>query len=165
MLPAKQLYQWHQTKIACQEKETALQQLDVDYTEKLQRVAVVKAKLTEMPPPKTPDEEIQKLLLEQELWLVEKELAQLQETKHQRASQLQQEIHEAQFQLLDLQRDLDESFLVVYHRVAELKERPIVEVKNKACMGCFRPLSLQKLAEWRRGKGPVCCDECERILV
>jgi len=165
MLPAKKLLLWHQGKQALQRLKEEWQREEAEAREAEQKVERLEARRSSIPAPANDDEQLALMLLEQELWMAKKEQEQLRELWEQTRSGLQQAIQQQQFDLLQMEQELDEAFLTVYFRLAETKENPIVEVRNRACMGCFLPLSMQKLQEWRRGSGVVVCDECERILV
>ncbi len=165
MLPSKQLWQWHKAKESLKATQEELAQWDEKRTRIDQHVSGLEGKLQALPTPANADEEIAKLLLEQELWLAKKEQQELLEIAGNQSFELQQTIQELQFQVLTLEQELDEEYLTAYLRLSELKTQPIAEVRNKACMGCGRPLSLRNLDEWRRAKRPVFCDECDRLLV
>jgi predicted nucleic acid-binding Zn-ribbon protein len=165
MRRAKRLWLWHEAK----------EQVNAERAEKLRweqerqlladHVRQLEAKLALLPAPVTTDEEISKLLLEQELWTARKDWERLVEQSEERLAELEQSIRQREFAILQLEQELDEEDVRQYHRLAENKARPLAEVRNKSCMGCFLPLSLSKLDEWRRAKGLVYCDECGRILV
>ncbi|WP_134686892.1 hypothetical protein [Brevibacillus migulae] len=165
MLPAKKLWHWHKAKQAMNAARDEWQQLEEKRSQMERQVRDLETKSSHLPAPSNPDEEIAKLLLEQELWMMKKDQQEQAARWDHQALELQQSIQELQFEILALEQELDEEFLSAYIRLSETKANPIVEVRNKACMGCFRPLSLRKVDEWRRGKGPVFCDECDRLLV
>jgi predicted nucleic acid-binding Zn-ribbon protein len=165
MLSAKRLWLWHQAKERVKADQAEMRRWEKERQQQTEKVRYLEEKLTALPAPVTTDEEIGKMLLEQELWTANKDLERLVEQAEQRLIALEQSIRQGEFEILQLEQELDEEALRQYQRLAEYKERPIVEVRNRSCMGCFLPLSLSKLAEWRRGKGLVYCDECGRILV
>jgi predicted nucleic acid-binding Zn-ribbon protein len=169
MLPSKRLLLWHRAKEAKQRAEEELNRLEEEkrsWEEKLE--ALQQAMSADAPPPSpqaSPDDEIARLLREQELWLARKEWERFLSHYEQREAVLSQEIHQRQFEIWEQEQQLDQLLVQEYQRIAERAEQPVVEVRNQSCMGCFMPLSLSKLSEWRRGKGVVTCDECGRILV
>jgi len=165
MLPAKKLWHWHKAKQSLQAAREDLQQLEEKRSRMERQVMELETKWKHLPAPANPDEEIAKLLLEQELWMLKKDQQEQVARWDNQTIELQQNVQELQFEILSLEQELDEEYLSAYFRLSETKANPIVEVRNKACMGCFRPLSLRKVDEWRRGKGPVFCDECDRLLV
>lgn len=165
MIPAKQLWQWHKAKESLKAAKEELEQWDEKRIRIDRQVSGLEKKLQALPKPVSSDQEIARLLLKQELWLAKKEQQELHEHAGNQSFALQQTMQELQFQVLTLEQELDEEYLAAYLRLAEMKTQPIAEVRNKACMGCGRPLSLRNLDEWRRAKGPVFCNECDRLLV
>lgn len=165
MLPAKQLWQWHKARESLRAAQEELAKWEEKRIRIDQRVSGLAAQLEALPTPASSDQELARLLLEQELWLAKKEQQELHEYTGNQSFALQQTMQELQYQVLTLEQELDEEYLAAYLRLAEMKTQPIAEVRNKACMGCGRPLSLRNLDEWRRAKGPVFCNECDRLLV
>jgi predicted nucleic acid-binding Zn-ribbon protein len=77
---------------------------------------------------------------------------------------IRQQHMDLQFELEQLKGSIPTEILSLYDELAERFERPVVEVKNKSCLGCFMPLSMVNLSAWRSAKGVVQCDQCDRIL-
>lgn len=125
----------------------------------------LKQKRQSLPSAVTEEQQIESLLLEQEIWLKQKEWQRLSEEFTEKRFAIEQSIEEQEFLLLRLVADLDSDALSAYERLVEVKKRPIAEVKNKACTGCFMVLTPNKVNEWRRGKELVYCEECGCILV
>jgi predicted nucleic acid-binding Zn-ribbon protein len=169
MLPAKRLLLWHRAKEAKRRAEEELNRLEQEkrrWEEKLEELEQsVSACTPTLSAPPSADDEIARLLREQELWLARKDWERFLSHYQEREALLAEEIHRREFEIVEHEQLLDEPFLQEYQRIAERAEQPVVEVRNQSCMGCFLPLSLSKLSEWRRGKGIVTCDECGRILV
>jgi hypothetical protein len=165
MLPAKRLFAWHKAKEALRLAQEEWKRCEETLAQGRERLKETESRLTSLPAPTNPDEEIARLLLEQEVWMAKKEFDDTAAAHQQKSEELKQTILHLQFEVLQLERELDEEYLAAYRRLSETKAQPIAEVRNKSCMGCFLPLSLRKLEEWRRGKGPVFCDECDRLLV
>jgi predicted nucleic acid-binding Zn-ribbon protein len=165
MLPAKRLLAWHQAKEALRAAQEEQKRLEEAMTAAERRVAEKEEQLRRMPAPTNPDEEIARMLLEQECWLAKKERDDAVAAYADKNGERERTIQQLQFEIMQLEAGLDPEFLGAYIRLSETKAQPIAEVRNKCCMGCCLPLSLRKLEEWRRGKGPVFCDECDRILV
>ncbi|WP_139490494.1 zinc ribbon domain-containing protein [Brevibacillus dissolubilis] len=165
MSSVKQLLRWHQTKesiIREQQKLAELKRKEAIHTDKIN---AIQEKLNQLASPANQEEEIQKLLTEQELWMANKELERFLADHQDTFFTIETTISQKQYDVMELQQSLDPDLLADYNRLAENKKNPIVEVKNKSCMGCFMPLSLSKISEWRRAKEVVYCDECGRILV
>lgn len=165
MLPAKVLWEWHRMKgliVQAQQERTRLAQQEQKHLDTLQELT---AKLAALPVSDDPDSQIARLLAEQEIWMAKKEYEKFQEENQDRMDQLANSISEKEFERMRLEQELDPAFLAEYYRLSENKKNPIVEVKRKMCTGCFLPLSMAKVDEWRRAKGLVYCDECGRILV
>ncbi|NGQ94094.1 hypothetical protein G3578_02765 [Brevibacillus sp. SYP-B805] len=165
MLPAKRLLAWHQAKEALRAAREEQKRLEEAIAAAERRVAEKEEQLRRLPVPANPDEEIARMLLEQEWWLAKKERDDAAASYADRNGEQEPTIQQLQFDIMQLEAGLDPEFLRAYLRLSETKALPIAEVRNKCCMGCCLPLSLRKLDEWRRGKGPVFCDECDRILV
>lgn len=165
MLPAKRLFLWHQANEAQKKEQADLLRMAEEEQHHLRRIESLEAKLANLPPAATADEEIARLLLEQEIWLAKKDQERFCEETAERRLALEQSMQERSFEIMQLEGELTEAALTLYHRLAERVANPVVEVRKDACMGCFLPLSLRNLSEWKRGKGLVICDECGRILV
>jgi predicted nucleic acid-binding Zn-ribbon protein len=165
MQPVKHLLLWHRAKEAKQRAETELSGLEREKEEWQEKLERLTRTLSTEPAPSTPDEEIARLLREQELWLMRKDWERFLASYQEREAALSDEIHRQQFEIWKWEQELDEALLKEYHRIGERVSNPVVEVRNQSCMGCFLPLSVSKLSEWRRAKGLVTCDECGRILV
>lgn len=165
MLPAKRLWLWHQAKEARKAAEAQLRLLAQEQASLDKQVKKLEEKCGTLLPSADPDEEIARLLAEQKLRLAKKEQKEQQELAASKRMELQQTIQQLGYEMIQLESELDPEFIAAYERLSETKAQPIAEVRNQACMGCFRTLSLSKLDEWRRGKGPVFCDECDRLLV
>lgn len=165
MLPAKKLFEWHKTTVAIEQASEEIAQLDKQQELHDSTIQQLKAKLDSLPVSEQPDDQIARLLTEQELWMAQKEYERFQEESNSLRLQLNTQISQQQFERIQLEQELDQTHLTEYYRLQENKKNPIVEVKRKMCTGCFLPLSLAKVDEWRRAKGLVYCDECGRILV
>ncbi|WP_232695348.1 C4-type zinc ribbon domain-containing protein [Brevibacillus daliensis] len=164
MSSTREVYKWHQLQVSVEKEEAELLAVLEQEQSKQQQIVQLKQKIAAMPI-STEEEQISKLLAEQELWMANKEFERIQHELLERKFSLEQSIT---YKKLDIEAgkiNLDKDVLTAYEKVAETKKNPIVEVKNKSCMGCFMPLSLSNYERWRRGKGLVYCDECERILV
>jgi len=162
---SKTLWQWHQGRQAIEEMKKELEGIAGKEQELLLTVEELEKKREALPAAALPDQEVNRLLLEQEIWMVGKELERFREEVQEKRFSLEQSLQEQQFAVLKWEQELDEKILSAYYHVAEYKQRPIVEVKHKACTGCFMLLTQNKINEWRRGKDLVYCDECGRILV
>lgn len=167
MLLAKRLWLWHQAKEALKKAQAELHKVEEEQQQHNNKIADLEAKLSAMPPTASAEDEIAKMLLQQEIWVAKKEQERFLVEKEERFSPLEQSIHQRTYDIFQLEAELDEEeeALLQYNHLAERLANPVVEMRNQSCMGCFLPLSLSKLSEWRRGKGLVCCDECGRILV
>ena len=165
MLPAKKLFEWHKANEAIQQASQEIAELHKQEQTLLTNIQQLTAKLDALPVSNSPDNQIARMLTEQELWLAQKEVERFQEESGGIRVELDSRISQQQFERVRLEQELDQTHLTEYYRLAENKKNPIVEVKRKMCTGCFLPLSLAKVDEWRRAKGLVYCDECGRILV
>jgi len=165
MRPAKTLYLWHQAKEAKQRAEAERSKLIREKEEQQANVERLTRDLEAEPAPCTPDEQIARLLREQELWMVRKEWEQFLCSYDEREQQLTAEVQLQQMEIWKWEQELEESARKEYDRIGERVSNPVVEVRNQSCMGCFLPLSMQKWSEWRHAKRLVTCDECGRILV
>ncbi|MFY0546074.1 C4-type zinc ribbon domain-containing protein [Brevibacillus sp. H7] len=165
MLPAKRLLLWHQAKEAKKRAEAELDSLEREKREWQKKLESLEQSLASLAAPASLDDEIARLLREQDLWAARKDWERFITACQERETALMEEIHRLQFEIWKWEQELDDSLLNEYHRIAERAAHPIVEVRNQSCMGCFLPLPLGKISEWRRGKGLVTCDECGRILV
>jgi uncharacterized protein len=162
------LWNWHLAKESMIAKKKEQAQLDQQVKQLLEQLRKAEEKLQAIPSGGSapdPDQDIQRLMLEQEIWLASKELERFQAESQNKLFALEMAISEQQNVISSLEMELNEQTLSTYYRIAETKQRPIVEVKNKACTGCFLELTQNKVSEWRRGKELVHCDECGRILV
>ncbi|MFM1651487.1 C4-type zinc ribbon domain-containing protein [Brevibacillus sp. B_LB10_24] len=167
MSTAKQLYMWHQASQVLAAAKRDMEQLGQEGRGLRERVREISQKLDALPVTADADQQIARLLLEQELWMARQEAERFTAQEQQRRLELELAVREQQFRVWELEQHLNQELLDEYERVRETKERPIVEVKNNTCMGCFLPLSLSNLARWRKGGDGkvVLCDECGRILV
>jgi hypothetical protein len=158
---------WHQASQALAASQREMEWLGQEGHELRERIREISRKLDALPETAEPDRQIARLLLEQELWLARQEAERFSASEEQRRQDLELAVREQQFRVREWEQHLDQALLAEYDRVRETKERPIVEVKNNTCMGCFLPLSLSNLARWRKGGDGkvVLCDECGRILV
>ncbi|GAA4706354.1 C4-type zinc ribbon domain-containing protein [Brevibacillus fulvus] len=165
MLMAKRLLVWHQAKEAVKQAERVREEYANRLAQHDQLIQQLTEKLAAVPAPQTPDEEIAKLLLEQELWMANNERDRYAASHQKEALRAEQTIQQKSFEIVQWEQELDGEALAQYYRIAENKANPLAEVRNNSCTVCFMPLSLSKMSEWRRGKGLVYCDECGRILV
>lgn len=165
MLSVRNLLEWHQTKESIQQAKNERDNLDKERKKRLTSIQELQQRIAALPVTDNPEEQIQKLLTEQELWLANKDFEQFESNCLPKLASLDNSISEKSFELMRLESEVDEALFSEYYRLAENKKNPIVEVKRKICTGCYYPLSLAKVDEWRRAKGLVYCDECGRILV
>lgn len=165
MLPVKSLWLWHQAKDALRRAQEEHNDCEEQHQHLQKKLKDIEMAVATYPTPKSSDEEITKLLLEQDLWMAQREWERFYAEYQGKAVALEQTMHQQHFEVLQMENELEESSLAEYHRLAERVLQPIVEVRNQSCMGCFLPLSLRNASEWRRAKGLVYCDECGRILV
>lgn len=165
MLPGKQLWEWHSKQEALASACAQRSEIEEEKGRLADRVAICEQRIHQLGKPISPDDEIARLLAEQELWLARNELEQFLQKYEERLAALIQRIQEHEFDLILLEQKLPKEWIDEYDRVAKMKRAPIVEVKKDACTGCFMELSLQNQKEWRKGKGLVHCEECGRILV
>ncbi|MGC5328532.1 C4-type zinc ribbon domain-containing protein [Brevibacillus sp. SYSU BS000544] len=165
MLSVRNLLEWHQTKESIQQAKNERDNLDKERKKRLTSIQELRQRIEALPITDNPEEQIQKLLAEQELWMANKDFEQFESDCLPKLASLDNSISEKSFELMRLESEVDEALFSEYYRLAENKKNPIVEVKRKICTGCYYPLSLAKVDEWRRAKGLVYCDECGRILV
>lgn len=165
MVPGKQLWEWHVKREALAAAHAQRTKIEEKKGQLVQSVALCGQQAEKLAHPATTDDEIAKLLAEQELWLARNALAQFADEQEESLSRLLQREQELEFELAVLAPNLPEEWISTYYSLAKSKQNPIVEVKGDACTGCYRELSLHNRNEWRRGKGLVHCDECGRILV
>ncbi|MGD8189049.1 C4-type zinc ribbon domain-containing protein [Brevibacillus ginsengisoli] len=165
MLPAKKLFEWHKVNETIAHANQELDELTKQEQVHVNTIQQLTSKLEALPVTDTPDDQIARMLAEQELWMAQKAYERFQEEAGGTRFELDSRISEQQFERVRLEQELEQAHLAEYYRIKENKKNPIVEVKRKMCTGCFLPLSLAKVDEWRRAKGLVYCDECGRILV
>lgn len=165
MLIGRQLLQWHQAIQQIEQAENQLSLIRQEEQTLKEKVDHLEQQLAAQSPSDDPDRQIARLLIEQELWMAQNTWQRMCEQSAEKRVAIKQVIEASRFERLELEQGLDEVTLAEYQRVSESKQNPIVEVRQKSCMGCFLPLSVSNLAEWRRGKGLVFCHECGRILV
>lgn len=165
MLLGSKLLEWYTAKKNAEEAKNRLQQLQREEKECAEKLDRLEHKRAALPAGQDPDSQIARMLAEQEVWQAQKDWQQASNRLASEGEELQQKITQFQFQALQLEKELEPEVLAAYQKVAEHKQNPVVEVRQKSCMGCFLPLSLSNLAEWQRGKGLVYCHECGRILV
>jgi predicted nucleic acid-binding Zn-ribbon protein len=77
---------------------------------------------------------------------------------------MRQEWMDLQFEVEQIKQKIPDDALNHYFHLAERMDRPVAQVKNKSCMGCFIELSLSNFSAWRSAKGIIQCDSCDRIL-
>lgn len=165
VLSARNLLEWHRTKEIIEQANHERVLLENERNNRLHTVQEMRQRTLSLPVSDDPENQITRMLAEQELWMANKEVEQFEtETIHKLAT-LDHLISEKSFELMRLESEIDQVLFTEYYRLAENKKNPIVEVKRKICTGCYLPLSLAKVDEWRRAKGLVYCDECGRILV
>lgn len=165
MFSVRNLLEWHQTKEKIHQVKQERDHLDNERKKRLHSIQEMQQRIASLPVSEDPDTQIQKLLAEQELWMANKEYEQFDSDCLSKFHSLDNSISEKSFDLMRLESEVDQALFSEYYRLAENKKNPIVEVKRKICTGCYYPLSLAKVDEWRRAKGLVYCDECGRILV
>ncbi|UFJ43123.1 C4-type zinc ribbon domain-containing protein [Brevibacillus humidisoli] len=165
MYPAKQLWQWHLVKEKLSEAEQSAALFLEKEASLRDAISRLEEKINSLPDSDDPDQQIAKLLLEQEHYLAKKAWEEFLLQRDEKEAVLHQEIQQYGWEKEQLELELDDKMIAEYQRLSETKRTPIAEVRNKACMGCHLALSASKLAEWRRAKGLVYCDECGRILV
>ncbi|MBO8164086.1 MAG: hypothetical protein H0Z34_10260 [Brevibacillus sp.] len=165
MIAAKRLWRWHLAKEKLTKAEQALADLEAEEHRLRDAVARLEQKMREAPVSDEPEQQIARMLLEQELYMARRAWEDFLQWRVDREAVVHQEIQRHLWEKSQLEDDLDQQLLAAYERVAAIKRQPIVEVRNKSCTGCNLTLSLSKLAEWRRARELVYCDECGRILV
>ncbi len=164
MHPGKRVLFWHMEQEKWQENQQALAALAAKQNDLLQAIEQLENKLSALEPPLRPEEEVNRLLSEQELWMARKAYNRHLEESETTRLALESSISRHELAALELQQELQQEHIQEYFRIKETKTNPVVEVKNSSCMGCFRLLSLHNLDQWRRGVGLVTCEECGRIL-
>jgi predicted nucleic acid-binding Zn-ribbon protein len=165
MQPAKQLWEWHRMQDTLSRERTEQAEIGEQLGRLEQSAAHCEQQVSALDKPVTTDDEIERMLAEQELWLARNALQQFLQEKEERLFSLAQSVQQLEFSLLAAAQNIPEEWISEYYRLAKTKSNPIVEVRNDACTGCFMALSLRNKNEWRSGKGLVHCDECGRILV
>ncbi|QDX93307.1 hypothetical protein JNUCC42_09775 [Brevibacterium sp. JNUCC-42] len=164
MSSIRDFYEWHQLLGKIKRAERELAGVKEQENEQMKHIRAIERKMEGMPT-ETPDQQIERMLKEQELWMAKKEWERNGNELIEKRFALEQSLQFSRMEATDRKSKLDPVWLSEYERLLETKKNPVVEVKNKSCMGCFMPLSTSNFDKWRRGKGLVYCDECERILV
>lgn len=164
---ARKLLKWHEAKgkvKVVQEQIEAVKQREAELARKRKEI---EAKIQSIGTPAEDDVDgkIALALAQQELWLVDKDAERLFAEKFEQEFSLRESKREWEEKVKEYERSLSEKARALYDQIRENKENPVVEVRRRSCMGCFLPLSVLKMEEWRRGRALVTCDECGRILV
>jgi predicted nucleic acid-binding Zn-ribbon protein len=160
---SRQLLQWHQWKQKQNRLGEEILQLEQQERALEERIEQLRVREQSLLPAavSSPEAEIEKLLVQQDIWMAEKERKEIRAKRDEKEAQRLS----LDFDILTMEQTLPSFALDAYNRLATYKQNPVVEVRNQSCMGCFMPLSLRNLEEWRRGVSLVFCDECDRILV
>lgn len=167
MLQARILLEWHTKKEEWQrihEKLESIRMQDEDLTKKIAELRKRIQSLGE-PGDEDIDGKIALALARQELWMAEKEVERLVDFRFNEEILLREQEMDCQQAIDDLEKRITKDTFKIYEEVSEVCENPIVEVKRRSCMGCFLPLSMPTMNEWRKGKKIVRCEVCGRILV
>lgn len=165
MNPAKRLWQWHLIQEDGHRAKQSLAAL-LDEAKRLEeRVLRLTKEKESIAVSDDLEQQIARLLLEQELYLAEKDWQAFGVERAEREATIRRQIEQCDWEKQQLEQTLDPELIEEYRRLAESLQPPLAEVKNEVCTGCYLALSLSKLAEWRRAKGLVYCEQCGRILV
>ncbi|WP_231929172.1 C4-type zinc ribbon domain-containing protein [Brevibacillus sp. SKDU10] len=160
----RDFYEWHLLLGKIKRAERELAGVKEQEREQMKHIRAIESQIEGMPTD-TPDQQIERMLQEQELWMLKKEWERNGNELIEKRFSLEQFLQLSRLEAEERQAKLNPEWLKEYDRLLETKKNPVVEVKKKSCMGCFMPLSTSNFDKWRRGKGLVYCDECERILV
>jgi uncharacterized protein len=167
MLEARKLLEWHLAREQWKVASSAIEQLKREEQELQARRRECQGKVEQLGVPAEDDIDarIAYALAQQELLLAEKGIERFMEERFAKEMDLRQSRQEWEDKAKKLEESLAPHTFLLYEQVAENVANPVVEVKRRSCMGCFLPLSVAKMEEWRKGKNFVQCEECGRILV
>jgi uncharacterized protein len=167
MLESRKLLEWHAAQAEADQIKKEIKRINEEEAAHTAAVHSLREKVQSLgaPPETDIDGRIALALAQQELWMAEKDYERFNETAFDREINARERLQEWEDKAAELAADISPEAFEIYHTVAQNKRNPIVEVKRRSCMGCFLPLSVAKMDEWRKGRRIVQCEECGRILV
>lgn len=167
MLEARALLDWHLKKGELLNLEKELQDLRKREETLSDKRIELKRNIQAIGEPKEEDidRKIALALAAQELWLIEKEWEKFLDERFNQEIFLKEQMEVYQEEIEEMEREISSDGRRLYDEISEVCDPPIVEVRRRSCMGCFLPLSMPTLNEWRKGKKLVRCEVCGRILV
>lgn len=167
MLEARALLDWHLKKEELQNLEKKLHDLRKREEELSEKRVQLKKNIQSIGEPREEDIDgkIAMALASQELWMVDKEWEQFLDDRFNEEITLKERMDACQEEIEGLERGISAHGRRLYEEISEVCDPPVVEVKRRSCMGCFLPLSMSTMNEWRKGKKLVRCEVCGRILV
>ncbi|WCK53450.1 C4-type zinc ribbon domain-containing protein [Aneurinibacillus sp. Ricciae_BoGa-3] len=167
MLQSRKLLEWHAAQAEVDKIQKEIARIKEEETAHTASVQSLREKVENLGAPAEEDIDgrIALALAQQELWMAEKEYERFNETVFDREMDARERLREWKDKAVELAGSISPEAFDIYHTVAQTKRNPIVEVKRRSCMGCFLPLSVAKMDEWRKGRHIVQCEECGRILV
>lgn len=167
MLEARVLLDWHLKKeelLNLNKQYQDLRKKEEELSDKRMQLKRNMQSLGE-PAEEDIDGKIALALAGQELWLVEKEWEQFLDQRFNEEIALKEQMDVCQEELEELEKGISVEGRRLYDEISEVCDPPVVEVRRRSCMGCFLPLSMPTMNEWRKGKKLVRCEVCGRILV
>ncbi|WP_027415844.1 C4-type zinc ribbon domain-containing protein [Aneurinibacillus terranovensis] len=167
MLESRKLLELHQANKQITKIENSLLSLKEEEDKLLAACRKYEEKVAKIGEPSDEDIDgkIELALAQQELWMARKEYERFMEQRFNTEMDLHQEKVVWKEKVEELVQSISPEAIALYEKIGEAIKDPVVEVKRRSCMGCFLPLSVAKMNEWRKGRDIVRCDECGRILV
>lgn len=85
---------------------------------------------------------------------------------HKEMANLGQKIKTKEDERKNITVRLDRSVIAAYERIRKGKTgQAVVQLRKKACSGCFKALPPQRVQEIKRGDSIITCDNCGRLLI